>query len=110
MFGNKLKKIEKLTAKKQVSPLVALTGDKSEEVRLAAIRALGAIDDDASFNALVPLVHASDASARKAAAEALAALGRPAGRVHIEHQMRVEKDSQVLSAMQTALGRIKEKY
>ena len=109
MFGNKVSKAEKLAAKKDASGLIALTKDKNEEVRLAAIRGLGACDSDAAFNTLVPLVHDVSTSVRKAAVQALAQMNRPAGRVHIEHQMRVEKDQQVLSAMHTALSSLKDK-
>jgi len=109
MFGNKLAKVEKLVAKGKADALIPLTADKSEEVRLAAVRGLGRCDDDNAFNALVPLVHASEASMRVAAISALADMGRPTGRVHIEHQMRVEKDSQVLTAMQNALSKLKGK-
>jgi len=109
MFGSKLSKAEKLTAKKNVPGLIALSNDKSEEVKLAAIRGLGHCDSDEAFNTLVPLVHDASASVRQTAVQALAQMNRPAGRVHIEHQMRVEKDNQVLSAMHTALSSLKEK-
>lgn len=105
MFGNKLSKVEKLTAKKNAAGLIPLTASKSEEIKLAAIRGLSACESDEAFNALVPLVHDASAAVRKTAVSALADMNRPAGRVHIEHQMKVEKDAQVLSAMQTALGK-----
>ena len=108
MFGNKLTKIEKLTAKKNAAGLIPLTSNKSEEIKLAAIRGLGSCDSDEAFNTIVPLVHDSSAAVRKAAVSSLAQMGRPAGRVHIEHQMRVEKDDQVLSAMKLALASIKD--
>ena len=109
MFGNKLTKVEKLTAKKKTSALIPLTTDKNEEVRLAAVRGLGACEDDDAYNALVPLVHSSEAAMRKAAILALADMNRPSARGHIEHQLRVEKDAQVLAAIQNALSRIKDK-
>lgn len=109
MFGNKLAKVEKLTAKGKTDALIALTNDKSEEVRLAAVRGLGRCSDDNAYNALVPLVHAPEAAMRIASINALADMNRPSGRVHIEHQMRVEKDTQVLNAMQNALSRLKDK-
>lgn len=108
LFGNKLAQIEKLTAKKNAAGLIPLTASKNEEIKLAAIRGLGFCDSDEAFNTLVPLVHDSISAVRKAAVLSLAEMNRPAGRVHIEHQMRVEKDEQVLAAMQTALGKIKD--
>ena len=108
MFGNKLSKIEKLTAKKNASALIPLTNSKMEDVRLAAIHGLGSCESDDAFNTLVPLVHDSSSSVRKAAILALADMNRPTGRVHIEHQMRAEKDSQVISAIQIALARLKD--
>ena len=108
MFGNKLSKIEKLTAKKKADALIPLTSDKDEAVQLAAIRGLGVCESDQAYNALVPLVHAASAAVRKAAILALAEMNRPSGRVHIEHQMRAEKDPQVLEAIQTALAKLKD--
>ena len=109
MFGNKLAKVEKLISKGKADALISLTADKNEEVRLAAVRGLGRCDDDNAYNALVPLVHAPEASMRIASITALADMNRPSARVHIEHQMRVEKDTQVLNAMQNALSRLKDK-
>lgn len=108
MFGNKLEKIEKLATKGKADALIALTSDKSEEVRLAAVRGLGRCDSDDAYNALVPLVHASNAAMRIAAINALADMKRPSGRVHIEHQMRLEKDEQALTAIQNALRKLKD--
>ncbi len=71
MFGNKLSKAEKLTAKKNAPGLIALTRDKSEEVKLAAIRGLGHFDSDEAFNTLVPLVHDASASVRQTALSSL---------------------------------------
>lgn len=109
MFGNKLARVEKLTAAKKTDKLIELTRDKSEEVRVAAVKGLGQCEDDAAYNALVPLVHASEASMRKAAVQALGDMGRVSGRVHIEHQMRVEKDAQVLAAMKQVLSTLADR-
>jgi len=108
MFGNKISKVEKLTAKKNAAGLIPLTANKNEEIKLAAIRGLGSCDSDEAFNTLVPLVHDASAAVRQTAITALADMNRPASRVHIEHQMRVEKDAQVLSAIQNALGKLKD--
>lgn len=106
MFGDKLKKVEKLAAKKKSDALAGMTNDKDAKVRLAAIAALGSCADDAAYNALIPLVHNDDAAVRTAAIKALGQLGRPAARTHIEHQMAVEKNPDVLAAMQTTLSHI----
>lgn len=104
MFGSKTDKIKKLVEKKHSDKLAAFTTDKNEEVRLAAIDGLGACGDDAAYNALVPLVHAPEASTRAHAVRALAKAGNPHARVHIEHQVQQEKDPSVLAAIHDALA------
>lgn len=107
MFPNPFKRIERFAEKKNTVALLSMLHDSRETVRLAAIRALGWCVDDDAFNALAPLLHASESSVRRTAALALGDMGRPDGCACIERQMRVEKDEQVLSAMRVALCRRK---
>ena len=55
MFGNKLEKIEKLAAKGDAAKIAEYVNDKHDDVRMAAIDALGTCQGDDAFNALVPL-------------------------------------------------------
>ena len=65
MFGNKLEKIEKLAAKGDAAKIAEYVNDKHDDVRMAAIDALGKCQSDDAFNALVPLVHGGDRAARE---------------------------------------------
>lgn len=108
MFGGIQAKIDRLAEAKNSSALILLIGDRRTSVRLAAIRALGCCPDDDAYNALAPLLRASEADVRKSAALALADMDRPSCRTLIKHQMQVERDPQVLSIMITALNRLKK--
>ena len=103
MFGNSLKKIEKLAQKKNTEKLIEFVHNKHPETRLAAIDALGQCKNEAAYNALVALVHDSDAAVRTHTILALKNLGDPKARVHIEHQKTLEKDDNVLAAIHEAL-------
>ena len=98
-----LAKIDRLAAKRQSTPLLPLLNDRREAVRLAAIRALGSCGDDLSYDTLISLIRHSEAAVRKTAVLALADTKRIEGRVHIERQRCVEKDSQVLAIIETVL-------
>ena len=108
MFGNKVDKIAKLAQKGDGEKLAGFVGDKKEEVRLAAIDALGKCEGDVPFNALVPLVHTGDVQTRIHAVTALAALKQPRARTFIEHQRTLERDPAIQKALDEALGSIKD--
>lgn len=108
MFGNKVDKIAKLAQKGDGEKLVEFITDKKDEVRLAAIDALGQCSGDVPFNALVPLVHTGDAQTRIHAANALANMKQPRARTFIEHQRAMERDPAVIKALDDALASIKD--
>ena len=103
MFGNSLKKIEKLAQKQNAEKLIEFVHDKHPQTRLAAIDALGQCKDEAAYNALIALVHDPDAGVRAHTILALKVMGDPKARVHIEHQKTLEKDADVLAAIHEAL-------
>ena len=108
MFGNKLHQIDKLVAAKKAAGIAALVNDKKTDVQAAAIAALGKVDDDVSYNTLVPLLRSASPAVRSQAAAALAELGRRSARVHIEHQLAVETDEGVKAALNEALRKLHE--
>lgn len=109
LFGNKLEKIAKLADKGKTENLAAYLNDKHDNVRLAAIDALGRCRDDIAFNALVPLVHNPDKTTRIHAIDALSAMNDPKARTHLEHQRAAEKDSEVLKVLENSLSKIKDR-
>lgn len=106
MFGSKLNKIPKMVEKNQAEKLEALLNDKDMNVVLAAVDGLGKCTGDVAFNALVPLVHHSDAQVRAHAALALGTMGIPKARTFLLHQRDAEKDAKVLEAIADALQHI----
>ena len=102
MFGDKIAKIPKLVEKKKFEPLIAMASDKKMDVRLAAIAGLGQVDVE--YNALVPMLRENEPEVRIAAGKALATLGRPSARVHIEHQIHAEKDAKVAEELKKSLS------
>lgn len=106
MFGNKLSKIPKMMEKNQAEKLEKLLGDKDEQVKLAAIDALGKCTGDVAFNALVPLLNSPSAEVRIRSAKALGAMGLPKSRTFLLHRKSVEKDEKMLAAIAEALQQI----
>lgn len=107
MFGNKLDKVHKLAEKHNAVKLAEYVADGKPEVRLAAIDALGGCEGDEAFNALVPLIHSSDRDVRIHTAGALCALKQPRARPFMEHQLALEKDPEVIKAIDKALSQLK---
>lgn len=103
IFGNKLNKVEKCVEKKKVAALINLSGEKDIAVSTAAIRGLGRCGGDEAYNALIPFLRDSKAEKRAAAANALGMLGRQTARVHLQHQLDVEKDQQAISELKKAM-------
>ena len=74
LFGSKDKKIEHAIEKKNPAGVIGFFEDKDENIRLMAIDAAGKIGGDDCMNALIPLLHNSDAKVRAAAATVQAAV------------------------------------
>ena len=107
MFGNPLKKIEKLERKHNAEKIGPMVYDRKEEVRMAAIAALGRIGGEHAVNALVPLLHHDDKKLRIAGAEAMGVMKDPRTRMHLAHQSQLEKDPDVLAAIQKAMQSVR---
>lgn len=106
MFGSPESKIEKLVQKKNASGLVKLLSSKDESIRVMAIKALGKVPSEDTFNSLTALMRNPSAAIRAAAAEALGMLGDAKARAFIEHAAATEQDDTVKAAIREALSKL----
>ena len=84
---------------------------KDEQVRLAAIGALGKVSKDDGFNALITLIADDAPKTRAASAKALGELGNEHAVAHLVYRLEHETDPEVVKSMKgaiTALHEIKE--
>ena len=110
MFGSKQDKIQKAVEKKKVASVVKFLEDKDRDVVLAALKGLGSITGDDSFNALVPFLSSTDADFRAAAAASLGEIGNAHAKAFLLHAITIEKDEKVKKAMEQANGKLKEHH
>lgn len=108
MFGNEMQKVEHLTAKKNGVKLAGYLRSKDKAVRLAAIKGLGQVNDEGSFNELTPMLSSADAEERAAAAEALGELGMDRASTFISHCLSTETDPAAKEAMTAAMGKLRK--
>ena len=66
----------------------------------------GRIGGEHAVNALVPLLHHEDKSLRIASANAMSVMKDPRTRMHLDHQMQLEKDPDVRAAIQQAMHNV----
>ncbi|MBE5783929.1 MAG: hypothetical protein E7329_11505 [Clostridiales bacterium] len=109
MFGNKEQKLEKMVAKKNATGIIKLVNDKDASIALKAVESLGKVPGDDSYNTLITLLRAPKADVRAAAVTALATLGDPKAKAHIDHLMATEKDAVVVAAMKKAVSKLHSK-
>jgi|GEM_PF-650450 len=110
MFGNNLKKIEKLTSKRKSEALAKFLTNKDMHVRVAAVTGLGTSGGETAFNNLTPLLRDSNPPIRAAAATALRALEDPRAVAFISNSLKEEKDLTTKEAMSRALSAFSGTY
>ena len=110
MFGNNIRKIERLTNRKKSEALLKYLTNKDEKVRIAAVLGLGASGGDSAFNNLTPLLRDGNPPIRAAAATALRALEDPRAVAFISNSFKDEKDSAAKEAMGRALSAFSGTY
>lgn len=110
MFGNNIRKIERLTDRKKSEALAKFLTNKDEQVRIAAVRGLGASGGDSAFNNLTPLLRDGNSPIRAAAATALRALEDPRAVAFISNCLKDEKDPAAKEAMSRALSAFSGTY
>lgn len=106
IFGDKMKKVERATAKRKSAKLIELAKDKKADVSLAAIRGLGKAGGEEAVNFLVTQLRNIDPKFRAAAATSLGEIGDPHAKAHIHGALRYEKDESTVKAMHAALAKI----
>lgn len=110
MFGNNIRKIERLTIRKKSEALAKFLTNKDAQVRIAAVLGLGASGGDSAFNNLTPLLRDGNPPIRAAAATALRALEDPRAVAFISNSLKDEKDAAAKEAMSRALSAFNGTY
>lgn len=110
MFGNNLKRIEKLASRKKPEALAKFLTSSDARVRVAAIKGLGESGGEIAFNHLTPLLRDSDPLVRAASATALRALEDPRAVAFISNSLKDETDIATKEAMSKALGAFNGAY
>jgi len=90
LFGTSVQKVEAWTKGKKVDKLVKASTHADQEIRIAAIKGLGTIDDDKAVNALISALRNRDPKTRIAVIEALANTGKA---VVVEHIRSLVSDT-----------------
>ena len=103
LFRRKDKKIEHAIEKKNPAGVIGFFEDYDENIRLMAIDAAGKIGGDDCMNALIQLLHNSDAKVRAAAATALGAGGISHAAAFLSYQLDHEHDPTVQAAVRKAM-------
>lgn len=109
MFGSKTDKIKKLAEKKNGAKISGFLNDHNKEVVVAAIEGLGACGGEDAVNGLVPMMRSADPAIRIATANAMANMGDPRTKAHLDNQLKHESDPKVKDAIVHALGSIRSK-
>ena len=108
MFSKSMSHVEKAIAKNNVSSLIDLCGNKDKDICLAAIAGLGCVGGDDASNCLLSQFRNPDPKVRVAVAQALGHLGDKHTKAFVSAQLSKEKDADVLAALRTAYGQIKD--
>ena len=109
MFGSKEQKLEKMVAKKNAAGIIKLVCDKDPAISLKAVECLGKVPGDDAYNTLITLIRAPKAETRAAAVSALAEMGSPKAKAHIDHMLASEKEAKVIDAIQKAQTKLHSK-
>ncbi len=101
-------KIEKLAQKKKSDKLIKFLNSKDKEERIAAINALGKVNDEDSYNKLIALLSSQDTDERIAAAISLGQTSKDSAITHMNYHISKQTDAKVKEAMTAAIVSIKK--
>ncbi len=95
LFGVSEEKIKKWANKGKVNKVIKATENSKEEIRNAAILALGELHQDEAFNKLVLFLRDPSAEVRGLACEALGKQGKPLAVEHLRYVASNDEDKNV---------------
>lgn len=107
IFGNDIKKIEKLSAKGQTEKILPFLQSAKKETRIAAIKALNGEQGELVCNALVSCLATDDVETRLLVAEAIGKCGVRTAIAALEEALKKETSMTVNSVMKTAISRLR---
>lgn len=102
-----IKKIESWSEKKKTDKLLKALSSDSEEIKVAAIRALGGIKEEKVMHALIALLSDPKAPIRSNAAEALGNIANPRSLEFVRQLWMNETDQEVREKSKEAINKIK---
>lgn len=108
-MGISVKKIEKWERKKKAAKLIKALDSNDKEIRMAAIKALGSIEEENSVNTLVGLLRDTDPDIRAAAVESLGKVGNSRSVEFVRYTVNNDSDENVRQKAGIALNLLKEK-
>ncbi|WP_129722925.1 HEAT repeat domain-containing protein [Xylanivirga thermophila] len=108
MFGVSVEKIDKWTKKGKVERLIKAASDSDKDIRLAAIRGLGKVDHEKSFNSLVFILRDEDPEIRGTACESLGELRKVIAEEHLKYIAKNDPDKKVKEKAIEAIKKIDE--
>ena len=103
-----LEKIKKYGEKKKSAKLMKYLNSKDSEIRIAAMRALGACGDETGYNTLVNMMNDPNPEVRVAAATGLGETKKDSAFTHLSHHINTEKDEKVIDAIRRAMSKVRE--
>jgi len=105
-FDDKPTQIEKLAKKGNSEKLVGFLHDNKPEIRILAVKALGAIGDDKAVNALIGSLRDAEPTVRLAAINVVGTMRNQTLKSHLQHIVLTEKDESVRKALDAAIAGI----
>lgn len=109
LFGANPAKIDEYIQKKKSAKVLALLNNKSPEIRIKAIQALGKIGDEASVNTLIPLLSSPDKDMRLEAIKSVGFMQNQTIKSHLQHIIQTETDETVKKTIRESIARIPNK-
>ena len=106
IFDDKTTRIDKYAKKRNSTKIVAMINDSNPEIRIQAIKALGAIGDDTAINALINHLSDSDPITRLEVIKTMGTMENQTIKTHLQHLIQVETDEDIKQVIRDSITEI----